>query len=81
MITLRALIVEDAENDALLLVRQLRQGGFDSDYVRVETAEAMRIQLEQGTWDIVFSDFTMPHFSAFAGHGRWHAAIRALRRH
>lgn len=74
MNTLRALIVEDAENDALLLVRQLRQGGFDSDYVRVETAEDMRTQLEQGVWDIVFSDFTMPHFSAFAALELLHAS-------
>lgn len=62
---LRALIVEDSEDDTLLLVKQLRQGGFVPEYTRVETAETMRQHLEQGTWDIVFADFTMPHFDAF----------------
>ena len=64
-IPLRALIVEDSEDDTLLLVRQLRQGGFAPEHARVETADDMRSHLEHGTWDIVFSDFTMPHFSAF----------------
>ena len=60
---LRALIVEDSEDDALLLVAQLRRGGFAIEYARVETAEAMRQLLEQGTWDIVFADFSLPRFS------------------
>lgn len=62
---LRALIAEDSEDDTLLLVKQLRQGGFMPEYTRVETADTMRQHLEQGAWDIVFADFTMPHFDAF----------------
>lgn len=61
---LRALIVEDSEDDTLLLVKQLRDGGFVPEYTRVETSETMRQCLEQGAWDIVFTDFTMPHFDA-----------------
>lgn len=73
-ILLRALIVEDSEDDTLLLVKQLRRGGFVPEHVRVETAEDMRRHLEHGTWDIVFSDFTMPHFSAFEALKLLHAS-------
>ena len=62
-IPLRVLIVEDSEDDTLLLVRELRHGGYDPTYQRVETPEAMRAALEAQTWDIVISDHTMPHFS------------------
>lgn len=61
---LNILIVEDSEDDALLLLRELRRGGYEPAYVRVETAEAMQVALAQSQWDIVIADFTMPHFSA-----------------
>jgi hypothetical protein len=40
-VPLRVLIVEDFEGDALLLLRELRRGGYEPEYVRVDTAEAM----------------------------------------
>ena len=60
---LRVLIVEDSEDDALLLVRELVRGSFDPEYSRVETAEAMREALSRQQWDIVISDYSMPDFS------------------
>ena len=62
--TLRVLIVEDSEDDALLLLRELRRGGYDLDHVRVEDAGAMQAALEQRPWDVVLSDYSMPRFSA-----------------
>lgn len=62
---LRALIVEDSGDDCELLVVELRRGGYDPAYTRVETAEAMSAELSARTWDVVFSDFTMPRFNAF----------------
>ena len=62
---LRVLIVEDREDDAELLLRELRRGGFDPAFERVETTEAMSAALEK-PWDIVISDWAMPHFSAEA---------------
>ena len=62
-IPLRALIVEDSEDDFQLLVRELKRAGYDVTFERVETPEAMRAALTAGTWDIVLSDFSMPHFS------------------
>jgi len=38
---LRLLLVEDSEDDAILLLRELRRGGYDVSHVRVETREAM----------------------------------------
>jgi diguanylate cyclase (GGDEF)-like protein len=59
---LRLLIVEDTQDDALLLVRNLRKGGFLPEWQRVETAEALRAALAAGNWDFVISDYTLPEF-------------------
>ncbi len=61
---LRVLIVEDAEDDALLVVRELERGGYDTTFERVETAEAMTAALEKQAWDIIIADYRLPHFSA-----------------
>jgi putative nucleotidyltransferase with HDIG domain len=63
---LSALIVEDSEDDALLLLRELKRGGYEITSERVDTAEAMRSALAKQKWDIIFCDYAMPHFSAFA---------------
>lgn len=62
---LRALIIEDSEDDTELLLRELQRGGYAPVHARVETPEAMRSELAARAWDIVFSDFTMPNFNAF----------------
>jgi signal transduction histidine kinase len=61
---LRVLLVEDLEDDAELILRDLRRGGYEPDYRRVETAEAMAAALEEGDWEIILSDFNLPRFSA-----------------
>ncbi|MCP4714692.1 MAG: response regulator, partial [Deltaproteobacteria bacterium] len=63
---LRVLVLEDYEDDALLLVRHLGQGGFAPDYIRVDSAAAMQQALSDREWDIIISDFNMPGFSALA---------------
>ena len=42
---LRALIIEDSEDDTQLLLRELRRIGYDIGFERVETAEAMEAML------------------------------------
>src|SRR5437660_358037 len=59
---LRVLIVEDSENDALLLVRKLERSGFELTWKRVETTESLRTALAEQTWDIAFTDHSMPRF-------------------
>lgn len=63
---LRILIVEDSENDAELLLRELRKGGFVPEHARVDTEEAMRSALVGASWDIIVSDYSMPHFDGIS---------------
>ena len=63
---LNVLIVEDREHDAALLVRELRRGGFELSYERVDSETAMRAALDRRPWDIVLADYSMPQFSAKA---------------
>jgi DNA-binding NtrC family response regulator len=60
---LRVLIVEDSENDALLLLRELRRSGYDPVHERVFTANALNAALEKQPWEVIISDFVMPQFS------------------
>jgi PAS domain S-box-containing protein len=71
---LRVLIVEDSEDDALLLLRELRRGGYEPIHERVDTPEAMRQALEKrGPWDVVLSDWRMPRFEAPEALAMFHA--------
>ncbi len=68
-IPLRLLLVEDSESDALLVVRQLRAAGYDPQYERVDTEAAMAAALDRQEWDLIISDYNMPHFSGTAALG------------
>ena len=61
---LSVLLVEDSENDARLLVRELERSGYAASWERVETAGSMRSALERRSWDLIIADYTMPKFSA-----------------
>jgi len=61
-IPLRALLVEDDENDALLLVDSLKSGGYAVDWQRVDSERTL-LQALSKPWDIVLSDYSMPGFS------------------
>lgn len=60
---LRVLIVEDAPDDAQLIVIQLEQGGFDVHSRRVDSARGLTEALEGAAWDVVICDYVMPGFS------------------
>ncbi len=61
---LRVLIVEDSADDALLILRELKRGGYEPLHERVDTPEAMNETLDRGPWDVVISDYYMPRFQA-----------------
>ncbi|WKE65761.1 EAL domain-containing protein [Gallaecimonas kandeliae] len=59
---LKALLVEDDQDDSLLLVHELERHGYEPDYLCVDNEQDLREAL-QHPWQIVFSDFTMPTFN------------------
>ena len=64
---LRVLLVEDSESDALLVLRELRRGGYEPLYERVCTPEGMERALEEARergwpWEVVLSEYYMPRF-------------------
>ena len=65
-VPLRVLIVEDSEDDALLLLRELRRGGYEPVFRRVETTPGMEAALREEAWDLVISDHSMPSFNSLA---------------
>jgi hypothetical protein len=60
----RVLIVEDDPVDAELMVRELKRGDLDPEWVRVQTEEEYLAQLETMP-DIVLSDSNLPLFDGF----------------
>jgi len=60
---LRLLFVEDSGEDAALIVRELRRGGYNPTFERVETRDAMSTALDIQHWDAVIADYSMPQFS------------------
>ena len=61
---LRVLHVEDNPDDATLVTRELRRGGFDPICRRVESADELRDALTSESWDVIISDHSLPTFSA-----------------
>ena len=61
---LRVLFIEDSEEDKLLLIRELERGGYQVNSERVDTESALRAALRKQSWDLVITDYNMPHFSA-----------------
>lgn len=70
---IKVLIVEDVESDARLLALELKRGGYELEWLRVETAAEFLAQLNQG-WQIILADYTLPQFSGLR-------ALELLRAH
>lgn len=60
---LRVLIVEDRENDALLMLRELRRAGFEAVWKRVAARQAFLAAIQQEVWDIILADYSLPQYS------------------
>ncbi|MBX3743732.1 MAG: SpoIIE family protein phosphatase [Verrucomicrobiae bacterium] len=63
-VPLRALILEDSEFDARVMVQALKAAGYEVHSRRIETADAMEEALAGEGWDIILADYNMPSFNA-----------------
>mgnify|MGYP001765674292 FL=1 len=61
---IKVLLIEDSEDDLLLVIRELKKGGYHPQYDRIETADAMMKAGIDKDWDIILCDYKMPQFSA-----------------
>jgi len=59
---LRLLLIEDSQDDAELLLRSLRRGGYELVARQVASREEVGSALEHDAWDLVISDYVMPGF-------------------
>lgn len=58
------MIIEDSEDDAQLVIRQLTRGGYDVDCEQVDSAEGVSDAMLHGPWDMVITDHNMPGFDS-----------------
>ncbi|MBT4865209.1 MAG: response regulator, partial [Planctomycetaceae bacterium] len=71
---LKLLLVDDSPDDCELLLLEVRRGGYDPVWERVDTATSMLAKLNNQPWDIVIGDYNMPRFNGIR-------ALKLLRAH
>jgi diguanylate cyclase (GGDEF)-like protein/PAS domain S-box-containing protein len=63
--TVHTLIVDDSDDDAQLIARELRRAGFEIEYLRVDKEPDLERALHDGRWNLVIADYTLPQLDAF----------------
>jgi PAS domain S-box-containing protein len=58
------LFVEDDVNDLELSMRELREAGWDLDWMNVDTTDSLRAALADRQWDVVVCDYRLGPFEA-----------------
>jgi signal transduction histidine kinase len=66
---IQVLLIEDSEQDADLILRELRKGGYWPVSKRIETREELSDVLAQEHWDVILCDHVMPKFNSAAALG------------
>lgn len=62
--TIRLLVVDDSENDAILLLKELNRQGYYPDYERVWEISALETKLTTQNWDLIITDHYMPELNS-----------------
>ncbi len=62
--SLRVLIIEDDPAEIALLEEELRRSDYEPTLQPVDTQAALRAALEAQPWDVVLSDYALPHLNA-----------------
>ena len=60
--TIRILLLEDSDFDAELVIRELRKGGLDFVWHRVQTRDEYRLALKSFLPDLILVDYKLPDF-------------------
>lgn len=72
---LRILHLEDNLNDAELTRATIEADGIECTMTRVDTREDFLAALERGEYDVILSDYSMPHFDGLSAleiaHKKW----------
>ncbi len=61
---LKVLMIEDSDDDAHLIAGELKHGGFDVKFERVDTSSVLEKALTKGSWDVILCDHAMPKLCA-----------------
>ncbi|MBW8054368.1 MAG: response regulator, partial [Nitrospira sp.] len=61
---LRLLIVDASPDEADLPANTLRKNGYMLKTQRVQDMAGMQSALAKGNWDVVLSEYNLPHFGA-----------------
>lgn len=61
-IALRVLLIDDDEDDVLLTLAELRRGGYEPQWERVDSAGALAAAVRGRQWDLITCDWVMPGF-------------------
>ena len=67
---LRVIVIEDDRDDLDRLLRELQRGGYDPKHAHVQSSAALDRALNEGPWDIVISDWSLPSFDGLAAYRR-----------
>lgn len=61
---LNILLIEDSPVDEMLILGELRDGGVEFSWKRVETEATLSAALTEQPWDVVICDYHLPAFGA-----------------
>ena len=61
---IRVLMIEDSEDDAALIMCELKRNGCEVVSERVDTQRAMIDALDRQEWDVIVADYSIPQFDA-----------------
>ncbi len=61
--TIKLLIVEDSEDDAFIMVREIQKAGISIRWERCDSEPVFAHMISSTTWDVIISDYSLPGFS------------------
>ncbi len=63
---LTVLIIDDCEDDAILLAREISRAGYKVNFEYVSSLTSLEKALESNRWDIIISDYSLPGFNGLS---------------